>query len=49
MSLNMMIIKAVMFSFRFWSVTRLIVGDKRVIKSAGNVDSAEMGIIYVAP
>ena len=44
-----MIIKAVMLSFRFGSVTRLIVGEQRAIKSAGTVDSAEMSIIYGNP
>ena len=42
----MMIIKAVMFSFRFGSVIRLIGEELRVIKSAGTVDSAVMSIIY---
>ena len=45
----MMIIKAVMFSFRFESVIRLIGGEQRVIKSAGTVDYAEMSIIYGTP
>ena len=44
-----MIINAVMFSFRFGSVTRLIGGEQRVIKSAGTVDSEEMSIIYGTP
>ena len=41
----MMIIKAVMFSFRFRSVIRLMGGEKRGIKSSGTVDYAEMSII----
>ena len=45
----MMIIKAVMFSFRFGSVTRFIGGEKRGTKSAGTVDFAEMNIIYGTP
>ena len=45
-SLKMIIIKAVMLSFIFGSVIRLIGGDKRGIKSVGTVDSAEMSIIY---
>ena len=44
-----MIIKSVMFYFRFGSVTGLIGGEKRGIKSAGIVDSAEMTIIYGPP
>ena len=44
-----MIIESVMSSFRFGSVTRLIGGYKRVIKSAGTVDYAEISIIYGTP
>ena len=42
----MVIIKAVMFSFRFGSAIMLIGGDQMGIKSAGTVDSTEMSIIY---
>ena len=45
----MVIIKAVMFSFRFGSVIRFIGGEKRGIKSAGTVDYVEMTIIYGTP
>ena len=45
----MMIIKVVMFSFRFESVIRLIGGEKRGINIAGTVDSTEMSIIYGTP
>ena len=45
----MMIVKAVMFSFRFGSVTRLIGGEQRGINSIGTVDSAEISIIYGTP
>ena len=46
---NVMIIKAVMFYFRFGSVIRLVGGYQRVIKSAGTVNSAEISIIYGTP
>ena len=42
----MVIIKALMLSFLFVSVIRLIGGDKMRINSAGTVDSAETSIIY---
>ena len=45
----MVIIKSVMFSFRFGSVTRLVGGDQRVIKSAGTVDSVGTSILYGTP
>ena len=45
----MMIIKTVMFYFRFGSVISLIGGEERVIKSAGTVDSVEIIIIYGTP
>ena len=41
-----MIIKAVILSFIFGTVIKLIVGDQRGTKSAGTVDSAKMSIIY---
>ena len=45
----MMIIKAVIFSFRFGSLIRLVGGENRGIKSAGAVDSEEISIIYGTP
>ena len=44
-----MIIKAVMFSFRFGIVIRLIGREKSGIKSAGTVDYMKMSIIYGNP
>ena len=49
MSLKMMITKAVMFSFQFGSVIKLIGGEKSGIKSAGTMDYAEISIIYGTP
>ena len=42
----MMIIKAVMFSFRFGGVIRLIGGDKSGIKNSGTEDFVEIRSIY---
>ena len=44
-----MIIKAVMFYFRFGSAIRLIGGDQRGIESAVTMDYEEMIIIYGTP
>ena len=41
--------KAVILSFLFGSVTRLIGGEKRIIKSAGTVDSEIVVVIYGTP
>ena len=45
----MMVIKAVMFSFLFGSLIRLIGGEQRGINSTGIVDSVGISIIYVNP
>ena len=45
----MMIIKAVIFSFQFGNVIRLLGGEQREIKSDGDVYSVEMSIIYGTP
>ena len=45
----MIIIKALMFSFRFGDVIRLIGEEQRGIESAGTVDSTGMIIIYGNP
>ena len=44
-----MIIKSVIFYFRFVGVIMLIGGEKGGIKIAGTVDSAEIIIIYGTP
>ena len=48
-SLKMMIIKSVMFYFRFGGVIRLIGWEQKGINSAGTMDSAEMSIPYGTP
>ena len=49
MSIKTVITEAVMLSFRFGVVTRLIGGKQGVIKSTGTVDSTKMNIIYGTP